>query len=153
MRVTTTDSDNVDEMRIEDAWDGKSPNDHRPLSCRWVGETRFERIPEGAAPGYYFVGGRETRRQASKRPDDIWPEMWSTMSRTQKGRAVEAWETRRTAIEKARTIRSQPPAAPAGADSDDDEAPPQHHAGSPGIAATVRGGDPMRSRNARYPRA
>ena len=57
MRVTTTNSDNVDEMRIEDVWDGKSPGDHRPLSCRWKGETRFERIPENAKPGYYFVGG------------------------------------------------------------------------------------------------
>ena len=51
MRVTTTDSDNVDEMRIEDVWDGKSPSVHCPLSCRWTGETRFERIPEGAPPG------------------------------------------------------------------------------------------------------
>ena len=103
MRVTTTDSDSVDEMIIEDAWDGKSPGDHRPLS------------------------------------DDISPEMWSTMSRKQKERAVEAWEAKRAAIERARAIRSQPPAATAGRDPDDDEPPLQHRAGSPGISATVRG--------------
>ena len=38
MLVTTTDSDSVDEMRIEDVWDGKSPSNHRPLSCCWTGE-------------------------------------------------------------------------------------------------------------------
>ena len=139
MRVTTTDSDNVDKIKIEDVWDGKSPNDHRPLSCRWVGETRFERIPDGVAPGQYWVEGRVTRRQASKRPDDIWPEIWSSMSRKQKERAVETWETKRVAIERARAVRSQPPAPPAGDDSDEDEAPRAHSAGSPGLAATVRG--------------
>ena len=110
MRVTTTDSDNVDEMNIKDVWDGISPNVHRPLSCRWTGEMRFKRSPDGAAPGHYFVGGCQTRRQASKRPDNVWPELWSAMSRKQKERAVEQWEAKRGAIERARETRSQPPA-------------------------------------------
>ena len=140
MRVTTTGSDNVDEMKIEDVWDGKSPNDHRPLSCRWVGETRFERVRDGAAPGHYFVGGRETRRQTSKRPDNVWPEIWSAMPRKQKERAVETWEAKRVAIGKARAVRASPPAPCAGDESDEDDAPQSHSACAPGIAATVRGG-------------
>ena len=136
MRVTTTDSDNVDEVRIEDVWDGKSPSDHRPLSCRWTGETRFERIPENAKPGYYFVGGRETRRQDTKRPDNIWPELWTGMSRKQKERALEAWEVKRVAIERAREIRAQPAAAPSGGESDDEET------ASSNVVAVVQGASP-----------
>ena len=98
MRVTTTDSDNVDEITIEDCWGGKGPTDHRPLSTRWVGETRFERIPEDAAPGKYFVNGRETRKQQTRRPDNMWPEMWSAMSRKQQERAIEDWKKKRAAI-------------------------------------------------------
>ena len=54
-----------------------------------------------------MVGGRVTRRQASKRPDDIWPEIWNTMSRQQRERALENWENKKVAIDEARKNRTQ----------------------------------------------
>ena len=92
IRTTVTDLETVDEKVVEYCWTGKSSNDHRRLSARWIGETRFDTVPEGCEPGYYMVGGRPTRRQASKRPDNIWPEIWNSMSRKQKERAIENWE-------------------------------------------------------------
>ena len=68
--------------------------------------------------------------------------MWETMPHTQKERAVEEWETRRAAIERAREIRLQPPVLVAGEDSEEDEAPRTHDAATPGLAAAVRGVTP-----------
>ena len=59
----------------------------------------------------------------SRRPEDVWPEMWSTMSCKQKERALEAWETRRVAIERARAVRCE--------SSDVHEAPQAYSASSP----------------------
>ena len=53
-----------------------------------------------------MVGGRITRRQASERPDDIWPEIRNTMSRKQRERALGSWEKKKTAIDEARRIRT-----------------------------------------------
>ena len=63
----------------------------------------------GESPGYADKGGKGRRKGNGKSPgdhrplsDDISPEMWSTMSRKQKERAVEAWEAKRVA-----TLREQ----------------------------------------------
>ena len=88
VRVTSTDLETVDERMVEDCWTGRSSDDHRRLSARWTGEARFEVTPEDCGPGYHMVGGRVTRRQASKMPDDIWPAIWNTMSRTRRERAL-----------------------------------------------------------------
>ena len=58
IRVTTTDLENQDEKRIEDFWDGSSPEDHRSLSGWWLGETRFEKITTPVEHGRYMVSGR-----------------------------------------------------------------------------------------------
>ena len=68
-----------------------------------------------------MVGGRVTRRQASKRPDDIWPEIWNTMSRKQRERALENWEKKKVAIDEARKIRTQDAAGYRVQSDSDDE--------------------------------
>ena len=83
VRVTTTDLENQDEKRIEDFWDGSSPEDHRSLSGWWLGETCFEKITTPVEHGHYMVSGRSTRKQTTTRPDNIWPEQWATMSNVQ----------------------------------------------------------------------
>ena len=89
-RITLTNLAEQPLQRIEDCWDGSS-NDARELEDFWVGEKQFYLIPEKPPDGYVYVDGRIIRKQATQRPENIWPEDWASMSKNQRRLAKEKW--------------------------------------------------------------
>ena len=78
-RTTHTNSDVMQESRIDDYW---SIDGSRDVSGSWTGFTQValwwsEKPPEG----HTWSGGRLTKRQAASRPDHLWPELWRGMSK------------------------------------------------------------------------
>ena len=72
-RTTHTNLDVMQESRIDDYWniDGS-----RDLSDSWTGFTQFTLLSEKPPDGYMWSGERLTKRQATSRPDHLWPELW-----------------------------------------------------------------------------
>ena len=67
--------------------------------CQILGQvslsfTRCEKPPEG----YKWSGERLTKRQATSRPDHLWPELWTKLGRNAQQREKHKW-----AIEKPKT--------------------------------------------------
>ena len=69
----------------------------RELSDASTGFTRFTILNERSRDGYTWSGGRLTKRQATSRPDHLWPETWKNMSDAAQHREKQKW-----AIEKPR---------------------------------------------------
>ena len=69
----------MQENRIDDYWniDGS-----RDLSDSRTGFTQFTQLsekPPKPPEGYIWSGKRLTKRQATSRPDHLWPELWRGM--------------------------------------------------------------------------
>ena len=45
------------------------------------------------------LGERLTRKQATSRPDDLWPDMWKFMSHAAKKKAKQRWAIERPKLE------------------------------------------------------
>ena len=80
-RTAHTNLDVKHEKRIDDYWniDGS-----RDLSDPWTGFTQFTQLDQKPPDGYMWVGGRLTKRQATSRPDHLWPELWTKLGRNAK---------------------------------------------------------------------
>ena len=91
-RTTHTNLDVVQESRIDDCWniDGS-----RELSDSWTGFTQCTLLDEKPPDGYMWSGERLTKRQATSRPDHLWPESWTKLGRNAKLR-----EKQKCSIEK-----------------------------------------------------
>ena len=78
-RTTQTNLDVMQESRIDDYWniDGS-----RDLSDSWTRFTQFTLL--SVKP--------PTKRQATSRPDHLWPELWSEMARNAKLRENINWQ-------------------------------------------------------------
>ena len=48
------------------------------------------------AEGYLWSGWRLTKRQATSRPDHLWPELWRGLARNAKVREKHKWAIRKT---------------------------------------------------------
>ena len=72
-RIARTNLDVKQERRIDDYWniDGL-----RDLSDSWTGFTQSTLLEKKPPDGYTWSGERLTRRQATSRPDHLWPELW-----------------------------------------------------------------------------
>ena len=68
----------MQESRIDDCWniDGS-----RDLSDFWTGFTQFTLLGEKPPDGFLWSGRRLTKRQATSRPDHLWPELWTKWGR------------------------------------------------------------------------
>ena len=77
-RTTCTNLDVKQEKRIDDYWniDGS-----RDWSDPWTGFTQITLLEENPPDEYMWSGGRLTKRQATSRPDHLWPELWRGMAR------------------------------------------------------------------------
>ena len=77
-RTTPTNLDVMQESRIDDYWniDGS-----RDLSDSWTGFTQFTLLSEKPPEGYMWSGERLTERQATSKPDHLWPELWRGLAR------------------------------------------------------------------------
>ena len=84
----------MQERRIDDYWNIDGSGD---LSDSWTGFTHFTLLSEKPPEGYIYIwsGVRLTKRQATSRPDHLWPELWRGMSKNPK-----LWENHKWAIEK-----------------------------------------------------
>ena len=69
-RTTQKNLDVMLERRIDDYWniDGS-----RDLSGSWTGFTHLTLLREKPPEGYVWSGVRLTKRQATSRPDHVWP--------------------------------------------------------------------------------
>ena len=101
-RNTQTNLDVMQESRIHDYWniDGS-----RDLSASWTGFTQFTLLSGKPPEGYTWSGWRLTKRQATSRPDHLWPELWRGMSKNAKLREKHKWAIEKPTLHNARILR------------------------------------------------
>ena len=87
-RTTHTNLDVMQERRIDAYWniDGS-----RDLSDAWTGFIQFTLLSDKPPEGYMWSGWRLTKRQATSRPDHLWPELGRGMARNAKLREKQKW--------------------------------------------------------------
>ena len=92
----------MEESRIDDYWniDGS-----RYLSDSWTGFTQFTLLEEKLADGYMWSWGRLTKRQATSRPDHVWPELWGGLARNGKQKEKHKWSNEKPKLDNARRLR------------------------------------------------
>jgi len=89
MRRTETDTEHLAERHIRDYWFDDGPRD---LSEPWTGRTIFNLLRPEPPHGYIWIDGRLTKKQATTRPDSVWPETWRTLSAKNRRLEIEKWE-------------------------------------------------------------
>ena len=101
-RTTHTNLDVKQEKRIDDYWniDGS-----RDLSDSWTGFTQFTLSEEKPPDKYMWFGRRLTKRQATSRPDHLWPELWTKLGRNAKLKEKHKWSIEKTKLDNARRLR------------------------------------------------
>ena len=69
---------------------------------------RFVPLKERPPEGYTWSGRRLTRKQTTrKRPDDVWPDMWTHMSDAAKKKAKQRWAIEKPEPDNTRQLRSR----------------------------------------------
>ena len=91
-RTTHTNLDVMQESRVDDYW---NVDGSRDLSDSWTGFTQITLLKKKPPEVYMWSGERLTKRQATSRPDHLWPELWIKL-----GRNAELKEKHKWAIEK-----------------------------------------------------
>ena len=56
-------------------------------------------------PGYKWIEGRLTKIQQTSRPDNVWPEVWQSLSKKQKIAETAKWEIEKVKRDAARNKR------------------------------------------------
>ena len=92
----------MQESRIDDYWniDGS-----RDVSDSWTGLTQFTLLDEKPPDGYMWSGGRLTKRQATSRPDHLWPDHWAKLGRNAKLKEKQKWSIEKPKLDNARRLR------------------------------------------------
>ena len=98
----TTKLDVMQESRIDDYWniDGS-----RDLCDSWTGFTQFTLWDEKPPNGKMWSGERLTKRQATSRPDHLWPELQTKLGRNAKLREKQKWSIEKPKLDNARRLR------------------------------------------------
>jgi hypothetical protein len=99
MRNTKTDIIDDAEHNINDMWNIAGP---RQLTTAWTGTTTFHILHTKPSKGKTWVMDRETKKQKSTRPPTIYPEVWKTLSKKDKQRAIDEWDEEQPLREAAR---------------------------------------------------
>ena len=99
-RTTHTNLDVVQEKRIDEHWniDGS-----RDLSDSWTGFTQFTLLSEKPPEGPLWSG--LTKRQATSRPDHLWPELWTKLGENAKLKEKQKWSNEKLHLDNARKLR------------------------------------------------
>ena len=79
--------------RIDDYWNIDGARD---LSDPWAGFTQFATLSEKPPEGHMWSGERLRKRQATSRPDHLWPDLWRGMSKNAKLREKHNWAIEKT---------------------------------------------------------
>ena len=87
-RTTHTNLDVMQESRIDDYW---NINGSRDLSGSCTGFVQFTLLSEKPPEVHMWSGERLTKRQATSRPDHLWPEFWRGTSKNAKLREKHTW--------------------------------------------------------------
>ena len=103
MRKTDTDLPDKAEARIEDFWITAGT---RVLDQQWTGQTVFYLLKPKPPLGMKWVSGRLTRIQKTRRPDDVWPEVWTAMSRKTQNEEIRRWEKEANERAPTKTMKS-----------------------------------------------
>ena len=104
MRKTHTDLESEDESKIDDFWmDARD----KELTDSWTGMTVFELLRPEPPAHHKWVEGRLTRIKKGARPDNVWPEVWRTLSHKGQLQAIKEWEITSEVREKARLKRGR----------------------------------------------
>ena len=101
-RTTQTNLDVMQESRIDDY---RNIDGSRDLSDSWTGFTQFTLLNEKPPDGYMWSGERLTKRQATSRPDHLWPELWTKLGRNAKLREKHKWSIEKPKLDNARRFR------------------------------------------------
>ena len=101
-RTTHTNVDVEQERRIDDYWNIVGS---RGLSDSWTGFTQFISLEEKPPDGFMWSGERLTKREATSRPDHLWPELWTKLGRNAKLREKQKWSNEKPKLENARRLR------------------------------------------------
>ena len=99
---THTNLDVKQEKRIDDRW---NVDGSRDLSDPWTGFTQFILLSEKPPDGYMWSRERLTKRQATSRPDHLWPEFCRGLARNAKLREKHKWAIEKPKLDNARRFR------------------------------------------------
>ena len=100
--IAHTNLDVMQERRIDDYWniDGS-----RDLTDYWTGFAQSTLLDEKPPEGHMWSGWRLTKRQATSRPDHLWPELWIKMGKNAKLREKHKWAIEKPKLDNARRLR------------------------------------------------
>ena len=100
-RTTHTIQDVMQEKRINSYW---NVDGNRTLSDSWTGFTKFTVINENLLQDTRGPGRRLRKIQATARPENLWPEIWTGMSQAAK-KQERKWAMEKPKLENARKLR------------------------------------------------
>ena len=75
------------------------------MAHAWTGFMRFTILNERPPYGYTWSRRRLTKRQATSRPDHLWPEIWKNMSDAAQRREKQKWAIEKPRLDNARRLR------------------------------------------------
>ena len=101
-RTTHTNWDVLQEKRMDDWWNVDA---HRSSLDSWKGLTMFTLLNEKTSKKYTLSGWRLAKIQATARPDQLWPEIWSCMSKAAQEKEKHDWAVEKTMLTSARRLR------------------------------------------------
>ena len=101
-RQTKHNLDCLAESSVDDFW---NIDGHRILIESRSGSTRFRILNNRPHPGYSWVDSRMTNAHVTSRPETIWPEVWSSVSKIAQKQAKQKWDIEEPRIQAARQKR------------------------------------------------
>ena len=75
------------------------------MSDSWTGFTQFTLLDVKNPDGCVWSGERLTKRQATSRPDHLWPELWTKLGRNAQLKERQKWSHEKTKLHNARRLR------------------------------------------------
>ena len=78
---------------------------NRSLSDSWKGFTKFALLKENHPKGYVWSGRRLTKNQATARPENMCPELWTKIGKASQKREKQEWANEKPKPDNARRMR------------------------------------------------
>ena len=91
----------LQEKRIDDDWNGDV---NRSFTYSWKGFTKFTLLREEHPEGFMLSGERLTKIEATTRPDNLWPDAWSSKGKTAQNKAKQSWANEKPKPDNARIL-------------------------------------------------
>ena len=71
----------------------------------WTRFTKFTAMKKKPPKGYLWSGERQTQIQATTRPDNLWPEVWSHLGEAARKKEMQEWANEKPKLDNARKQR------------------------------------------------